>query len=80
LSAFTPVLYPIIFNSSGIFLEYLPFPPAANSPTFSPISLNAYFMAAQVVVVSPEECQSKPRRHPKDWNHPGSESLFNTSS
>src|SRR5687767_11023082 len=31
-------------------------------------------MAPQVTVVTPEECQSKPRTQPKAWNHQGSES------
>jgi len=35
----------------------------------------AFFRAAQVVVVVPEECQSKPSMQENDWNQNGSDSL-----
>src|SRR4051812_36110531 len=37
-------------------------------------------MAPQVTVVTPEECQSKPRTQPKAWNHQGSESRRSISA
>src|SRR5678815_3412163 len=34
--------------------------------------LYASFIAPQVTVVTPDECQSNPRTQPKAWNHHGS--------
>src|SRR5688572_27930068 len=41
-------------------------------PRSSPKCLYASFIAPQVTVVTPEECQSKPSTQPNAWNHHGS--------
>src|SRR3954449_9963608 len=43
-------------------------------PRSLPNFLYASFIAPQVTVVTPDECQSNPSTQPNAWNHHGSES------
>src|SRR6266550_247114 len=49
-------------------------------PRSLPKCLYASFIAPQVTVVTPEECQSNPSTHPNAWNHHGSDSRRNISA
>ena len=51
--------------SEGVFLDVLPLPPATNSPRSFSRPLTPSFRAPHNVVVTPLECQSKPRTQPK---------------
>jgi len=50
--------------SFGVFIALLPFPPAKNIPIFFSSYFKPSFNAPVTVVVTPDECQSKPRTHP----------------
>jgi len=50
----------------GVRLEALPFPPAAKNPNPPSSPLIPSFTAPHTVVVTPLECQSKPKTQPKD--------------
>ena len=49
-------------------------PPATKRPVSRSSPRSPSLSAPQTVVVTPEECQSKPSRQPKAWNQKGWES------
>lgn len=58
--------------------DFFPFPPVIIIPWFCR-SIECW-RTPVTTVVNPEECQSKPRTHPNDWNYSGSASLFRNSA
>ena len=62
---------------SGVFLDFAPLPPLRYIPCSS--GDNDSFRAPMVVVVVPEECQSKPKTQENAWNQYGFDILLMNS-
>jgi hypothetical protein len=65
--------------SVGVLREAAPLPPVTTKPKSPSTPLTASLIAPQVVVVTPLECQSKPKTQPNAWNQNGSDSRASTS-
>jgi hypothetical protein len=66
--------------SAGVSRDVRPLPPATQRPRLRSCPRTASFSAPQVVVVTPDECQSKPSTQPSAWNQCGSDSRRSSSS
>src|ERR687893_143665 len=63
---------PAVTISWGVLREVAPLPPAMIKPSSFSLPFRPCLSAPHTVVVTPEECQSKPRTQPRDWSQYGS--------
>src|SRR5690349_17450814 len=68
-----PSVVPIATSSLGVSRELFPLPPATKSPRSAARGARPSLSAPHTVVVTPLECQSKPRTQPNAWNQRGSD-------